>query len=425
MQVKVFEAEDMAATLRKVKETLGPDALILSTRTVRKGGLGFLGKPMIEITAAIDTAVGTNWLNTPQRPAANPALRRLPVTVAGDDLTYEKIWPAARPARDPGSLLSTIQVADEQPLQETGVVALRAELDEIKELVKKLAAQIPVSDTTSAAPNTGSHPTPLTTVLAACGIKAEAAATLCRLVSKKLRPDQAPSISAINELLKAAIAELLPVSTPIGPGTDGPRRVALIGPTGVGKTTTIAKLAADHLMKHSNKVALVTIDTYRIAAVEQLKVYGEIMRLPVEVVLAPEQLPEVLARHQDKELILIDTAGRSPRDGAGARELAAYFAQDPGIEKHLVLAANTREQELHETIRRLEGLRLDSIIFTKIDECGSFGALINVPFRDGYPLSYLTNGQRVPEDLLYADPQAIANLIIHKECKGHHDGIDA
>jgi flagellar biosynthesis protein FlhF len=179
----------------------------------------------------------------------------------------------------------------------------------------------------------------------------------------------------------------------------------------VGKTTTIAKLAANLLLEGGIRIALVTIDTYRIAAVEQLKVYGELMNVPVEVVLTPEQLQEVFARHQDKDLILIDTAGRSPKDEESIADLNKFLGPESATEIHLVLAASTRDSELQSTVRNFGRLPLNSLVFTKLDECDQCGSLLNVPLHQDLPLSYLTNGQRVPEDLLVADPAAVAGFV--------------
>ena len=199
---------------------------------------------------------------------------------------------------------------------------------------------------------------------------------------------------------------------PVWSPGEGQKKVALVGPTGVGKTTTIAKLAATAITQHGARVALVTIDTYRIAAVEQLKVYGDIMGLPVEVVLAPEQLQEAFARHRDKDLILIDTAGRSPRDAGKVAELAEYLGQDDQVENCLVLAAPTDERVQLQTLECFSAVPLSRLIFTKLDETDSCGALINLPNRAKLPLAYLTNGQQVPEDLLLAEARTVAGLVM-------------
>jgi flagellar biosynthesis protein FlhF len=166
---------------------------------------------------------------------------------------------------------------------------------------------------------------------------------------------------------------------------------------------------------------MITIDTYRIAAVEQLKVYGEIMHLPVDVVITPEQLEQAIARHSDKELILIDTAGRSPRDSYCIDELASFLAPELHIDKHLVLSAGTRENELLDTIERFSTLEINNTIFTKIDECSSLGILLNTQIQNSSPLSYVTNGQRVPEDLLEISPKLVAELIMSQHEGSIHD----
>jgi flagellar biosynthesis protein FlhF len=225
----------------------------------------------------------------------------------------------------------------------------------------------------------------------------------------------------VSGTIVATIQDLIEVSPPVFTAGQGQQRLALVGPTGVGKTTTLAKIAAAYLSRHSSSIALITIDTYRIAAVEQLKVYGEIMGLPVEVVITPEQLEQAIAGHRDKELILIDTAGRSPRDSFCIEELASFMSPELQIDKHLVLAATTRENELLETIDRFRPLGIGNTIFTKTDECSSLGILLNIQIQNPSPLSYVTNGQRVPEDLLEISPKIVAELIMSQHEGSMHD----
>ncbi len=138
------------------------------------------------------------------------------------------------------------------------------------------------------------------------------------------------------------------------------------------------------------------------------------MNLPVEVVLTPAQLQEVFSRHQDKDLILIDTAGRSPKDEQSIAELHSFLGPESVTENHLVLAAPTRDSELQSAVGHFECLSLHSLIFTKLDECDQRGSLLNVPLHQNLPLSYLTNGQRVPEDLIVADPAAVAGFVVQQ-----------
>ncbi len=419
MQVKVFEAEDMSSALKKVRETFGPDALILSTKTVRRKGLGLLGKPMIEITAAIDgTPVSSSSVDTSE-PLASQATSP-PSSRRHDDISYEDLW-RTNNMIDP--LTSEVQGLRDD-LEASNLMSIREEIDAIKDLVQGFSRDIsdmsrtistirePIHSNMSAFQ--GDWLAPVASELARHGIQAEATERILQLAGENLTPKQVNSKEYLHDFFKETITDLVQVHSPILLDSPVQKRVALVGPTGVGKTTTIAKLAAAYLKQFGQKLALVTIDTYRIAAVEQLKVYGEIMNLEVEVVMSPKQLAEVICRHQDKKLLLIDTAGRSPRDEVSIQELAEFFRPELKIESHLVLAATARNQELYEAVKRFGALDLKSLIFTKLDECESFGALLNVHTKNNYPLSYLTDGQKVPEDLMIADPKKIAGLIMGK-----------
>ncbi len=438
MLVKVFESEDMASALKKVKETLGPDALILSTRTIRKGGLGVLGKPILEVTAAVEpaglggkSAAGKASSAGAARGQA-AALKRAPVRVeARDEISYEDIWasrqeeaqrsmrPVARPQGDPREL----QV-------------LRGEIDELKTMMRGFLSEVrapaapapPVAAAASEArPAAAEAPSrrrttkgkddgeagmaTLIALLRERGIDDEAAETIVRFASQRASAAQRQNPDVMRVIFGDVIGDLIQVSRR-QPPSSGQRRLALIGPTGVGKTTTIAKLAADHLLNGGKSAALITIDTFRIAAVEQLKVYGQIMNLPVEVVVSAKEMRGALNRHRDKDLILIDTAGRSPRDEVSLQELGGILAPELKTENHLVLSAATRDQDLYETVARFGRVPIHNLIFTKIDECASAGALLNVHLRHNFPIAYLTNGQRVPEDILVADSKKIAHMIM-------------
>jgi len=400
MLVKVFEAEEMSSALRMVKEKLGPDALILSTRTLRKGGMGVFGKPVLEVTAAVESPA----LAAPHRAAPDPE----------QELSYRDIWRRS-------TVIEPAGAAEEggPPKDPSGedLASVRAEISELKEMLRQAARgsrterDPDFSRTYALSGETGGlqH---LLGDLTRWGIEAGVAETIVRHAQEKLSSSQLCDPSHLQGFLQETIGAMVRVTGSMFARNGKQQRIALIGPTGVGKTTTLAKLAADYLTHFDGKAALVTIDTYRIAAVEQLKVYGEILCLPVEVVFSPDELQAAFARHADKDLILLDTAGRSPRDDQRLDELAAFLGPESGTSKHLVLAAPTRTRELRESVRRFGRLPLDSIIFTKLDECEDRGALLNIPSHGNLPVSYLTNGQRVPEDLLTADPATVADYVM-------------
>ena len=181
--------------------------------------------------------------------------------------------------------------------------------------------------------------------------------------------------------------------------------VALVGPTGTGKTTTVAKLAAKYAQKYgANEVAMITIDTYRIAAFEQLATYGKIIGCVVKKAQSSEELNDILYQLRHKKLVLIDTAGFSQRDARLISQLNDYEREtNATIKKYLVLPAASQYQVLHQTIQAYQNTNLTGCIFSKLDECYSLGEALSVVIENDLSLSYVTDGQRVPEDIKLAD----------------------
>ena len=442
MQVRVFEAADMTSGLKLVKKELGPDALILSTRTIKSGKLGLMGKPVLEITAAIDTDYPKEKSferPAPATPVPQPSNSgrkssgfRHTVGDSVDQYLFQ---------RNEASDTAGFNQHPEKPRAVAEPdVKLQSEVNELKDLVKNLAGQIAQltdkeesalkKDTqlkvASAGPGRRSnapaiHGDYILSSLVDRGINIETSRTIAGFLRESYTDQELGNHDQIRAMIIATIQDLLHVAPPIFKDRSTRHRIALVGPTGVGKTTTLAKIAASYLASHSSSIALITIDTYRIAAVEQLKVYGEIMHLPVEVVITSEQLEAALETHRNKELILIDTAGRSPRDSFCIEELSSFLRPEFGIDKHLVLSATNREQELLDTIERFKGLGITHTIFTKIDECANLGILLNVQIQNANPLSYITNGQRVPEDILEVTPKTAAEMIMSLQEGSMHE----
>ena len=221
--------------------------------------------------------------------------------------------------------------------------------------------------------------------------------------------------AAIQAALCEAVEQCIPIAPPIRAVVGTRRVVALVGPTGVGKTTTVAKLAANFKLVHGLRVGLVTVDTYRIAAVEQLKTYAEIIDLPLAVANDPGQMRQAIDELGAVDMVFIDTAGRSPRDEVKIRELADFMAQARPDEVHLVLSAGAAERTLRSAVERFAQVRADRLILTKLDEAEGLGAILGVLGQANRPVSYLTTGQAVPDDIEPADRKRLARLVLGLE----------
>ena len=201
------------------------------------------------------------------------------------------------------------------------------------------------------------------------GVQPQLAHDLLRSVAETLGTAGLADQRVVKELLRERMEDSISVSSSILPTGNFQKIVMLVGPTGVGKTTTIAKLASLALQAEKPcKTVLITLDTYRVAAVEQLRVFAKILKVPLEVAVSPEDLTACVDRHRNADLILIDTAGRSPRDPEGQRELAAIVQQNLRMEIHLVVSAPTTESLLLDVVRRYQGLPIHRLLISKIDE---------------------------------------------------------
>ncbi len=212
--------------------------------------------------------------------------------------------------------------------------------------------------------------------------------------------------------LTSYLGEVLQYSDGIRLNRHGVRIAALIGPTGVGKTTTLAKIAARFVLEQGISAALITADTYRISAVEQLKTYSDIIGLPLEIVYTPGELSKAIRKYRSKDLILIDTAGRSQHNDFQMKELEEFLSVNSRIEKHLVMSATTKQKDAEDILAKFSSCEPDRVIFTKTDETSSAGLILNLLYEKKMALSYLTNGQSVPDDILPASAEMLAELLL-------------
>jgi flagellar biosynthesis protein FlhF len=185
-----------------------------------------------------------------------------------------------------------------------------------------------------------------------------------------------------------------------------------VGPTGVGKTTSIAKLAAQFKIREHKRVALITIDTYRIAAVEQLKTYADLIGVPLKVVDDGDALKKAVKSFSDRDLILIDSAGRSPRSEEKMNELNAYVEAAAPDELHLVCSVSVSNDVLKDTLERYQNFPVTKLMLTKLDEAVHYGVILSIISKTQKPIGYMTTGQEVPDDIEIASQERLSRLIL-------------
>lgn len=359
MRIKKYVVQDMQEAFRTIKEDMGRDAVIISSNKIRKKGIsGLLGAKMLEVTAASETG-DTGRKVVPLAAAALPALR---------------------------------------PPDEDGN-RIEKELGDLKSMVGKLLKS---NDTT------GSPVEKWRELLESRELDM---AIIDELMGSCIEDigEESLNNALVWEVIKGKLTQFFQENT-AKPSQN--RIFAFIGPTGVGKTTTLAKLAAYYVFSLGKTVSMITIDTYRIGAVEQLRTYGNIMGVDVEVVITPEQLYEAVQRNCDKDFIFIDTTGRSPSDSMRIFEVRTFLDVIKPLEVFLVLSLTTKRHDLDRIASEYRVLDYTGLIFTKMDETTSFGSILNLVYNYKIPVAYLTNGQGVPEDILVADPLKLSELIL-------------
>ncbi len=360
-----------------MRRDLGADAVILTAREVRRRRLFGLGPNSVVEVTATDT----------MPPAAPVATLRGSVAVQPATVIPAAVK-SASPARfgeDLSKLHAMVETLNRQ--------------GRVDHLLPDLPAPL----------------VPIYSQLVEADVPEILARRLVRDVAEALEPDEFNHADSVRAALCETVEQCIAVAPPIAVVAGTRRIVALVGPTGVGKTTTVAKLAANFKLAHGVRVGLVTVNTYRIAAVEQLKTYAEIIDLPLSVVNDPAEMPRALEELGAVDLVFIDTAGRSPRDEVKIRELAEFLEQARPDEVHLVLSAVAGERSLRSAVERFAVVHVDRLILTKLDEADSLGAVLGVIGLSPRPVSYLTTGQAVPDDIERADRKRLARLILRLE----------
>jgi len=191
--------------------------------------------------------------------------------------------------------------------------------------------------------------------------------------------------------------------------------MVFVGPAGMGKTTTLAKLATLKRLNEQKKVAMITVQNFRLCPSEQLRVYGDYLEIPMDTVMTPAELSRAVEKHRDKDCILIDTSGRSARNSGNLLELKSFInVIDEPKETFLVLSLATKNRDLHRTVREFLRVGCSKMIFTKLDETDTYGSLLNMVVAHGLPVAYVADGMDIPDCISEAGPRGIAELLLRK-----------
>ena len=410
MIIKKFIADSMNEALAQIKQELGEDAVILQSKRVEKSSL-LGGRQQVEVTAA-----------TPDRHPAPPrgrkpivsenmrrsleegaeALPRTQAPLGTRRYNRPTAQQNARSNKPPAPTVSAPEVKE-----------MEKEIRDLKRTVEDLASHLKSQET----PDVPDVLKRSWNDLVINDVSKSTATDLVVELSRRLTPKQLPDEDLVESRLHDLIAEKFRIAQSRNAvrSEDRPRTIALIGPTGVGKTTTLAKMATNRKVFGEVDVALISTDTYRVAAVEQLKTFASIAGIPMDVVYRPEELSRALEKHRKRDVVLIDTAGRSQNDHEALSELKTFMNAAPIDEVVLVMAANIRIEDQRQMIERFSSIPANRVIITKLDEATSAGHLLEMAKLLPRGWVYLTTGQSVPDDITIADELLLAAMVAKKD----------
>ena len=373
MKMKKYIASSMATAMKKVQADLGDDAIIASSKVVySKGFLGMFKKKSFEVIAGVERA-DRNEMLYPSKPIQKPIMLDSKVP---EDKTNE----IKQELADLKKMMQSMkhQSASVQYLDELSTVIEKLEYQEIDpELITKISDEL---------------------------------FTVVKNSKHNLTEQE------VQELAKKQISYLLK-DLPFGGISYQKKYINILGPTGVGKTTTIAKMAAHAVLKEKKKIGFITTDTYRIAAIEQLKTYANLLQAPVEIVYSRADYEMALLKFKNLDLVFIDTAGRNYKEVKYIRDLEQIIDIEKNVENYLVLSTTAKERDMATIIEQFLAFSVEKLIFTKLDETNTIGSIVNLMVKYKKGLAYYTNGQEVPEDIEEGSVKNVIDLLFQGDNK--------
>jgi len=363
LKMKKYTANTMPEAMKLIRKELGDDAVILSSKVVfSKGFLGLFKKKSIEVLAGMDTfehsiiASEMPSMVSQEHPNVSVDIQR---DLADLKQMVQKIQRPEMLSSYPTEMKTLMDFLEEQELSEELITSVSDELFVHHETNTEVAIEIE------------------------------------------------EQLKIAKKLLKTQMEEL-----PFGGISYANKYINILGPTGVGKTTTIAKMAARAVLEKKKKVGFITTDTYRIAAIEQLKTYAGLLQAPLEIVYNEKDLQEAMIKLNHLDIVFIDTAGRNYKETKFVRDLQKLIEFEVNTETFLVLSSTSKQKDMEVIIEQFSEFPIDKFIFTKVDETNTIGSIINLMVKYNKGLAYYTDGQEVPEDIVEADLEELLKLFL-------------
>jgi flagellar biosynthesis protein FlhF len=414
MRVKRYVVDSMPDALQRIRIELGKDAVILNTKEIKSGGfLGFFSKKRIEVIAATDNTFSVpkpappTHIPTPNIEAIAPptAVRAIHADVQNSStvsVLEQPVYAEQRTKLKPE--VEQAQVVTASRTKENDDILI----DEVRQ-VKELFLQFSTKESLMKSPE------PFQVIRRRLLEQEIEPNIVDSLITKSLAEQTLPGYQWSDEeatkSIRRGLHEIL--------HSDEKKALSkeiqiahFVGPTGVGKTTTIAKLAAEQVLKYNRKVGFITSDTYRIAAIEQLKTYATILNIPLEVVFSPQELVKTFKIFADRDIIFMDTAGRNFRNEMYVSELNTLLKENGNSETYLVLSLTSKYRDMKAITENFSKFKIDKVLYTKMDETDSYGSIVNIAHDFSLNCSYVTNGQNVPDDINEINDNQIVDLIM-------------